>query len=340
MALVRVDPGNDEHRVAARHRPADEGIVGPEIEDVELVDPGRHDQQRLAVHRLGRRLVLDELDQPVLKDHRARRGGDVAADLEGVHVGLPGAQAVPGVLEVLGELAHPPHQALAPGLAHFAQHHRVGQREVGGRERIHDLASDEVELLRLAAVEPLDAGEAAAQPARIQQIGLLEKVEDRVVRPFGVAEAVVALLGRDHRLGLPAHHAGRGRGPERLEIAPQLHLGLQHRGRVDIDPARGGIGFRVVLPRRGQRAEPVRPAFLPLLRRGAHGLAQRRDRVVCRAAILVLLRHLLRALHEAGPRRSTGSLGCRRRKQKRARRHRHARLAEPRRWRDTTRRRA
>ena len=50
LALVGVDPGDDEHGEALRDRPADEGLLGVEIEDVELVDPRRHDQQRPLEH--------------------------------------------------------------------------------------------------------------------------------------------------------------------------------------------------------------------------------------------------------------------------------------------------
>ena len=51
----------DEHGVALLDRPADEGFLRVEVEDVELVDPGRADQQRALEHRVGRRLVLDDL---------------------------------------------------------------------------------------------------------------------------------------------------------------------------------------------------------------------------------------------------------------------------------------
>jgi hypothetical protein len=61
VALVRIDPGNDEDRVALFDGPFDEGLLRIEIENVELVDPGRHDQQRAFEHGFGRRLVLDDL---------------------------------------------------------------------------------------------------------------------------------------------------------------------------------------------------------------------------------------------------------------------------------------
>ena len=38
-----------------RHRPADEALLRVEVEHVELVDPGRHDEERALQHRVGRR---------------------------------------------------------------------------------------------------------------------------------------------------------------------------------------------------------------------------------------------------------------------------------------------
>ena len=74
-----------------RHHVADERLLRAQVEDVELVDPGRHDQQRRRVHALGARRILDQLDEVVLEHDLAGRGGDVAADLEGLHVGLADA---------------------------------------------------------------------------------------------------------------------------------------------------------------------------------------------------------------------------------------------------------
>ena len=85
---------------------------GVEIEDVELVDPGRHDQQRPLQHRLGRRRVLDELHQIVLEDHLAGRDREVAADLELRRVGLADLQVAAAGLDVLGQHVHAAHEVL------------------------------------------------------------------------------------------------------------------------------------------------------------------------------------------------------------------------------------
>ena len=92
-------------RVALVDRPADEGFLRVEVEDVELVDPGRADQQRPLQHRLGRRLVLDDLGDVAARDHLARRHGDVLADLEARIVGLPELQVALAGRDVFGQHA-------------------------------------------------------------------------------------------------------------------------------------------------------------------------------------------------------------------------------------------
>ena len=335
VAFVRVDPGDHEDGVAALDRPADERIVRPQIEDIELVDPGRNDQERFAVDRLGARLVLNELHHRGLADDRPGAGGDVAAHLEGVHVGLSGAQPVLRVPDVFREPTQSAHQAFAPGLPHFAQHHRIGQREVGRREGVHDLTPDEVELVGAAPVEPFDPREAAPQPARVEQVGLLEEIEDRIVRPFRIPEPVVARLGLDYRRGIPAHHPGGGGGPQRLEVVPEFHLGFEHPGGIDIDFGRGrSLARRILVARRRERRDPVRPAFLPLLGGGPESFPERGDGVGLAAPFLVFARHPVGAIPRSVVAREASL--CRRRAGKKwAWRDRHAHFRGPslrRRW--------
>ena len=58
---VRVDPGDDEDGEALIHTPFDEGFFRRQIENVELIDPRRHDQQRSLEHAFSGRRVLNEL---------------------------------------------------------------------------------------------------------------------------------------------------------------------------------------------------------------------------------------------------------------------------------------
>ncbi len=74
----------------------------------------------------------------------------------------------------------------------------------------------------------VDAGGVFHQPVaplRGEQIGLLEKIEELVLRPFRIGEALVLRIGRDHRLGLFAGHAFDRAGPQ-IEIGA-AEAGLQ-----------------------------------------------------------------------------------------------------------------
>ena len=94
-----VAPGHQEDGVALGHRVRDERVRRLQVEDVVLVDARRDDHQRPLVDLVGRRGVLDQLDQLVLEDHGARRGADVAAHLERRLVGHRDA----ALGQVLGE---------------------------------------------------------------------------------------------------------------------------------------------------------------------------------------------------------------------------------------------
>src|SRR6202040_4329573 len=105
--LVGVDPRDHEYRIALRHRPADEGITGPQIEDVKLVDPWRDNQQRPTLYLLGRRFVLKELHQVVLINDLSRRDRDVLADAERLHIGHLDRQVTLAALEAVEQVLQP-----------------------------------------------------------------------------------------------------------------------------------------------------------------------------------------------------------------------------------------
>jgi hypothetical protein len=94
------------------HAPLDEGFVGREIEDVELVDPGRHDQDRPLEHARGRGRVLDELHQLIFEDHLAGRDREIAADLEHRGAGLADLEIAAAGGDVLGQHVHAAHEVL------------------------------------------------------------------------------------------------------------------------------------------------------------------------------------------------------------------------------------
>ena len=151
--LVRIDPGDHEHRDALVDAPFDVGFFRLEIENVELVDPGRHDQERRAQHLLRGRRVLDELHQLVLVDHLAGRRRHVDADDEVRRIGLADAQRAAAGLDILRQHLHAANQIVAVGSQRLAQHLRIGEHEIRRRDRVGDLLDVELGLLAGVRIE-------------------------------------------------------------------------------------------------------------------------------------------------------------------------------------------
>ena len=151
--LVRIDPGDHEHGDALVDAPFDVGFFRLEIENVELVDPGRHDQERRAQHGLRGRRVLDQLHQLVLEDHLAGRRRHVDADDEIGRVGLADAQRAVAGLDVLRQHLHAAHEIVAVGGQRLAQHFRIGEDEIRRRHRVGDLLDVEFGLLARMRIE-------------------------------------------------------------------------------------------------------------------------------------------------------------------------------------------
>ena len=111
-----------------------------------------------------------------------------------------------------------PRTRLAPLCLHgFAQQLRIGQQEVGRRQRAGDLLDVEAGLVARVLVDPLGAFDQLLRPARGDQIGLLQEVEDGIFGPFGILEAVVLRLGprpgrRRRRPARACSVVPRGRG--------------------------------------------------------------------------------------------------------------------------------
>ena len=133
--LVGVAPAHHKGAVALLHRVADHGVGGLQVEDVELVDAGRHHQERALIDLGAQRLVFDELEQLVLEHHRAFGGGHVLADLEHALVGH-GHMAL---LHVVQQVGHALGDALALGLDGLFLGFGVEGQEVAGRHGSHPL---------------------------------------------------------------------------------------------------------------------------------------------------------------------------------------------------------
>ena len=78
------------------------------------------------MHLVGARRELKQLKQVVLIDNLAWRGGDIAPQLELIHVGLPDSQLAAAALHIGGKVLRAFQQALTLALDHGPQRRRVG----------------------------------------------------------------------------------------------------------------------------------------------------------------------------------------------------------------------
>ncbi len=239
--LVGIDPGDHEHGDALVDAPFDVGFFRLEIENVELVDPGRHDQERRAQHRLRGRRVLDQLHQLVLEDHLARRRRHVDADDEVGRVGLADAQRAAAGFDVLGQHLHAAHEIVAVRRQRLAQHFRIGEDEIRRRDRVGDLLNVELGLLARVRIEAFGVLHQFLRPLRGEQIELQHEIEELVRFPLRILEALVARRRLDRGLGRFAGHAARRLAPE-IEIG-LADLRLQVRGALLVrQPVFGDLG--------------------------------------------------------------------------------------------------
>ena len=144
-------------------------------------------------------LVLDELHELVLEHDLARRGRDVDAELEGLGVGHRDLELAAAALDVVQEVVQALDEVLSARGDGFAEHLRIGQREVRRRQRVDVLAREEVDLLLRVLVEAVHARDLVVHPARGDEVALLDVVEQEVLVPVLVLEALVAVRGHGDR---------------------------------------------------------------------------------------------------------------------------------------------
>ena len=232
MASVGIDPGDDEHRQPPVDAPFDEAFLRVQIENVELVDPRRHDEKRAPVHRLCRRRVLDQLDQIVAPHYLAGRDRHVLAELELGGIGLPQAKGPMARLDVLGQHVQATDEVLAFLLHRGAQQFGIRTDEIRRRQRARDLAHVEGSLGAAERIEFLVARDHLVRPVDAERVGLPHEIEDRALAPLRIGEALVpAVVGNDrlHRL---AGHAAQRIAPEVDELGREGLLRLQRARRV------------------------------------------------------------------------------------------------------------
>ena len=194
------------------------------------------------MHRLGRRRVLDQLDQPVAVHHLARRHAPGCGPAR--RPSRPPCRAGPPSDRPAG--CARPSARLAPPVS-MARRSAAGldSQQQGRAHGVDELPQVEIaaaaarphpcRLRRLALLQ---------QPVRGQQVHLLEGPVDRVVLPFRGREALVAALRRLGRGGARPGPTSAGRPGSSASIAGCQSLALSSAAE-----AQAGAG-------RAQRAQP------------------------------------------------------------------------------------
>src|SRR5690606_13896109 len=68
-----ISPRHQKHRMTLLHGMTYEGVLRLQIENVVLVDTGRYNHQGTRIDPVGKRRVLNYLEQRILINHRPRR---------------------------------------------------------------------------------------------------------------------------------------------------------------------------------------------------------------------------------------------------------------------------
>ena len=169
---------------------ARKGVLGLQVEDVELVDARRHEQQRALVDLCRGRLVFDELEELVFKNHRALGDGEVLADFKLAfvrHGHMPLTQVVEHVGHALGE-------AFAMRLDGFFLRLGVEGEKVAGRGRRHPLVHGKAQARLGLGITFSEFGH-RLEGALVEQIHGGGERRHRVLAPSVALEAAVFQLG-------------------------------------------------------------------------------------------------------------------------------------------------
>ena len=177
----RIDPGDAKDGDTLIDAPLDEGFFRRQVEHVIFVDPGRHDQQRLLEHLLGRRRILDELHDVVLEDHFAGRYCQIAADLEHRGIGLANLQIAAAGLRCRRQACACRARGSRRCWSSVSRSSSgLVRTKFDGDSRVGDLPHIELGLLPGVRIEVVGVADQLIGPAAGEQIGLLEEIEELV----------------------------------------------------------------------------------------------------------------------------------------------------------------
>ena len=187
----RILPGDDENGMPLLDQVPNHGVVGRQIKDVVLHDPGGHDQDRFGVNLRRRGLVLDQLHQVIAENNLARCDRHVAPHYELFRFAV---QRLAGddFLHVGHEVIPAAHQILAAFFHGGPENFRVGQWGVRWREHVQNLPGHKRNNRFVLLVDTPVAGSGVVPPLLSQQKGLINEV----VRPLPPALVIKPVILR------------------------------------------------------------------------------------------------------------------------------------------------
>ena len=172
--------------------PLDEALLRRQVENVELVDPGRHDDQRPLEDRLRGRLVLQNLAEIVAGDDLAGCERDIEAERKLGGIRLAKSQLAAAGHDVLGQHFHAGDEIGAMRGDRRAIDFGIGDREICRRKRSGHLLHVECRLVPRMLVQPLRLGNQSLGPGGGNREDLPHERKERVLHPVLVGESLVS----------------------------------------------------------------------------------------------------------------------------------------------------
>ena len=132
----RAAPRDQKYLMALRDRVLDQRISRAKVEQIIFVDAWRHDQQGRLLDLTCLRGILDQLNQFIFENHRARGGREIAPDFKGRLID----PCDPPLLEVINQILHAVREARRAGFDRLADHFGIGRGKIRRTHRINKLA--------------------------------------------------------------------------------------------------------------------------------------------------------------------------------------------------------
>ncbi len=167
---------------------------------------------------------MDQLDQLVAIDHFARRDGDRSARRVGLGAGR--RLAAHRASRILDQVTRSLPEAEPTAFQQPLLEDRIGGGEVGGRDRVEQLAGGELDHRLMVPRHAMEPGRGRVPPLLLEQKGLRDQIEGRTP-PGGIIEAMVLRQRDDRRFGIFAGRDAHGIVGQPTDFSRRLHAELE-----------------------------------------------------------------------------------------------------------------